>query len=109
MVDAVPIGMKSVPKQMLWKLIGEDDAKLLGVRLDKVERIEQGIAAAILHVAEHLYDELLTKPPIRQLAELLFHAIVRNVWDMKKGWNRETFALPPSLEKSWRVQKAPAA
>jgi hypothetical protein len=109
MEDAVPIGMKSMPKVMLSRLIGEDDAKLLGVRLDGDEQVVEGLAAAILHVAEHLYDELLTKPPFRQVAEALFHAIVRSVWDMKKGWNRETFALPPSLEKSWRVQKSPAA
>ena len=109
MEDAVPIGMKSMPKVMLCKLIGGADAKLLGVKLDDDERVVEGLAAAILHVAEHLYDELLTKPPFRQLAEALFHAIVRSVWDMKKGWDRETFALPPSLQKSWQVRKAPAA
>ncbi len=27
------------------------------------------------------------------------------VWGMKKGWNRETFALPPSLQKSWRLKR----
>jgi hypothetical protein len=110
MEDAVPTGMKSMPKEMLCKLIGNDDAKLLGVRLDEDQRVEGGLAAAILHVAEHLYAELLELPPFRQIAEALFHAIVHHVWDMKKGWDRETFALPPSLEKSWRVQrKAPAA
>lgn len=109
MEDAVPTGMKLVPKEMLCKLIGDDDAKLLGVRLDEDQRVEEGLTAAIVHVAEHLYDELMKTPPLRRLAEALFHAIVRSVWDMKKGWNRETFALPPSLQKSWRVRKAPAA
>ena len=36
-------------------------------------------------------------------AELLFRRIVKRLWNMERGWNRELFAIPPELQQSWRV------
>ena len=105
MEDALPAGFKALPKEMLAHLLGEDDARLLGVSLDQVQHADEGFWAGLIHVVEHLADDLMKQPPVRRTAETLFHLIVRAVWGMKKGWNRETFALPPSLQKSWRLKR----
>jgi len=105
MEDAVPAGFKVLPKEMLAHLLGEEDARLLGVSLDPIQHADEGFWAGVIHVVEHLADDLMQQPPVRRTAETLFHLIVRAVWGMKKGWNRETFALPPSLQKSWRLRR----
>jgi len=105
MEDAVPTGFKALPKEMLAHLMGEEDTKLLGVELDPVQHVDEGFWAGVVHVVEHLDAELMKQAVVRRTAETLFHLIVRAVWGMKKGWNRETFALPPSLQKSWRITR----
>jgi len=85
--------------------MGEEDTKLLGVELDPVQHVDEGFWAGVVHVVEHLDAELMKQAVVRRTAETLFHLIVRAVWGMKKGWNRETFALPPSLQKSWRITR----
>ena len=106
MAHAMPKGLKHLPKELLCELVGKD-AELLGVRLKPDEKSEEGLVAAGLRALTHLADELVMHTPLRRVAETLFHAIVQEVWDMKKGWGREVFALPPSLTKSWRIEKRP--
>jgi len=105
MEEAVPPGFKALPKEMLAHLLGDEDTRLLGVQLDPIQHVDEGFWAGVIHVVEHLADDLMKQPPVRRTAETLFHLIVRAVWGMKKGWNRETFALPPSLQKSWRLSR----
>ena len=110
MVGVMPTGLKHVPRELLVQLVGDKDAAMLGVRLDADEKTEEGMVAGFLHIFEHGFSELMELPAARRVAEALFHAIVHRVWDMDKGWSREEFALPPSLQKSWSVKrKAPAA
>ncbi len=105
MEDAIPAGFKALPKEMLCHLMGEEDTRLLGVRLDPIQHVDEGFWAGVIHIVEHLADDLMKQAPVRRTAETLFHLIVHAVWGMKKGWNRETFALPPSLQKSWRLKR----
>jgi hypothetical protein len=110
MVGVMPTGLKHVPRELLVQLVGDKDAAMLGVRLDTDEKTEEGMVAGFLHIFEHGFSELMELPAARRVAEALFHAIVHRVWDMDKGWSREEFALPPSLQKSWSVKrKAPVA
>jgi hypothetical protein len=105
MENVMPSGLKRVPKELLVQLVGEKDAALLGVNLDLDGKVEEGVLAAFLHLFEHGFSRLMEFGPARKAAEALFHAIVQHVWDMDKGWSREEFALPPSLQKSWNVQR----
>lgn len=104
MSNTMPHPFKGLPKELVCELLGPD-AAVLGVRLDPEEGVEEGVFAAALRNLTHLASELMMHTPLRRGAEMLFHAIVQEVWDMEKGWGRETFALPPALTKSWRIQK----
>jgi hypothetical protein len=106
MSNTMPHPFKGFPKELVCELLGPD-AAVLGVRLDPEEGVEESVFAAALRNLTHLASELMMHTPLRRGAEMLFHAIVQEVWDMEKGWGRETFALPPALTKSWRIEKRP--
>ena len=105
MEGSVPPPFNALPKEMLCHLIGREDALMLGVKLTTEQHADEGFWAGVIHHVEHFAEGLMALAPVRRTAETLFHLIVRAVWGMKKGWSREAFTLPPSLQKSWRLTR----
>jgi hypothetical protein len=110
MEEAMPAGLKHLPRLLVVELIGDEGAAMLGMRLDDAAKIDEGVLSGLVHLFEHGFSHLMEYTPARKAAEAIFHLLVQKIWGMDKGWGRETFALPPSLQKSWSVRrKAPAA
>jgi hypothetical protein len=109
MAAALPRTLRWAPAALVTTLLGDDDAALLGVRLSLWQRFERWVAMWLLRHLLHLGNDAMSTAAERHFAEAVFRGIVQGVWDMKKGWNRETFALPPALTEAWQVRQPPGA
>src|SRR5204863_6145653 len=105
MRDAMPLGLKHLPAELVCFLIGDEDAALLGCRRDELEGIEERVVADVMHVTSHIAAQIEHEAPARRAAEAVFHLLVDRIWDIDRRWNRELFAIPPTLQQSWRLRK----
>jgi hypothetical protein len=104
MADTMPPLLGHLPRTLICELIGKEDAALLGVRLSVLERVGEELVSDALRAMADFADEAYRDAPwTRRAAELLFRRIVKRLWNMERGWNRELFAIPPELQQSWRV------
>jgi hypothetical protein len=103
MKDVLPTLLQPLPREMLVHLMGEADAALLGVTLDRKLHEEESFWDHAVHGVLDMVEPLLHLPVAQRMSEALFHTLTKIVWSRHKAWDVEAFGLPPSLRQAWRI------
>ena len=103
MEEEMPLLLRGLPREMMCRLLDAQDLPLLGLQPEEPSHLKDSFWHGAMHVVEAVVDGFETLPMGRRAAEAMFTRIVRGVWDTEKVWMDESFALPPSLQESWRL------
>lgn len=103
MQDEMPGPLRALPREMMCRLMDPQDLLLLGIKPEEPSHIKDGFWHGVMHVVEAVVEGFESLPMGRRAAEAMFTRIVHSVWDSERVWMDESFALPPSLQESWRL------
>ncbi len=105
--------LDSLPRHLMWALLGEETAPMLGIRpLNLIERLEMRAAVNLVRLGtlakrEATEDLLLT--PV--LWHWISNRLLQHLSNLGQppGWNRSIFQIPAELAESWRVSETKVA
>lgn len=103
MQDEMPLLLRALPREMMCQLMDPQDLVLLGIQSEEPSHVKESFWHGVMNVVEAVVEGFESLPMGRRAAEAMFTRIVRRVWESEKVWMAESFALPPSLQESWRL------
>jgi len=103
MEEEMPSLLRGLPREMMCRLMDAKDLPLLGLQPEEPSHVKDAFWHGVMHLVEAVVEGFETLPMGRRAAEAMFTRLVRGVWDSEKVWMDESFALPPSLQESWRL------
>ena len=103
MQDEMPLLLRALPREMMCQLMDPQDLVLLGIESEEPSHVKDSFWHGVMNVVEAVVEGFESLPMGRRAAEAMFTRIVRRVWESEKVWMAESFALPPSLQESWRL------
>lgn len=101
MSDEMPRPLRPLPRELLILLMGDDDARRLGVEVEAREGAEDRLWTTLIHLVAALARPLMRMPWAQKLAQDLFHVAVDTEWKKTAQWNETAFGLPPTLQQAW--------